>query len=296
MGTPYYVLITPVRNEAGTIGITIESVISQTILPREWVIVSDGSTDRTDQIVESYAAQNPFIRLLKLANRPARNFASVVFATEAGIAALTAKEYDFIGLLDADIRFSGNYYEEVLRRFAKDPKLGMAGGLVIDCREGRRQPSVYSPQEVAGAVQLFRCECFKSLKGLIALPEGGWDAITCVQARMHGFKTRTFPEIEVDHLKPRNIAEGNLFKRTWQLGMREYAIGNHPLFEIAKCMYRCLKPPILLGSLLRFGGYAWCCLSRRKRLLPPDVIRFIRQEQITRLFRLGHAASPAATS
>lgn len=284
MKNPSFVLVTPVRNEQATIGITIESVVRQTMRPAEWVIVSDGSTDRTDEIVSEYASKHQFIRLLRLTRRPDRNFASVVFATESGIEALETKDYAFIGLLDADIRFAENYYEEVLNRFSNDSKLGLAGGLVVDCYGGRRYPGPQSLKEVAGAVQFFRRECFESLGGLVALPEGGWDAITCVQARMHGFKTRTFPEIEVDHLKPRNIAEGNLIRRTWQLGVREYALGNHPLFEVIKCAYRCIERPVLLGGVVRFAGYSWCCLKRKKRDLPASTVRFLRREQMSRIF------------
>jgi len=282
-----YVLVTPVRNEEATIGITIESVVKQTILPEEWIIVSDESTDRTDEIVKDYASKFGFIRLLRLTRRPGRNFGSVVFATEAGIAALNTKNYQFIGLLDADIRFSANYYEEILRRFFADSKLGLAGGLVVDCYKGMRLRVSQSLTDIAGAVQFFRRECFDSLGGLVAMPEGGWDVITCIQARMNGFKTRTFQEIEVDHLKPRNIGEGKLVRRTWQLGVREYAVGNHPLFQAVKSGYRCFKPPFLIGGLLRMAAYTTCCLRRRKRVLSPEIIRFIRQEQMRRLFRVG---------
>lgn len=282
-----YVLVTPVRNEEATIGITLDSVVRQTIQPREWIIVSDESTDRTDEIVKDYASRFGFIRLLRLTQRPGRNFGSVVFATEAGVAALNTKDYEFIGLLDADIRFSEHYYEEILRRFSTDPMLGLAGGLVVDCYGGIRRRVGQSLTDIAGAVQLFRRECFESLGGLVALPEGGWDAITCVRARMNGFKTRTFLEIEVDHLKPRNIAEGKLVRRTWQLGVREYAVGNHPFFQAIKCGYLCIKPPFLIGGFLRFAAYTSCCLRRRKRMLAPDIISFIRQEQLNRLFQFG---------
>jgi biofilm PGA synthesis N-glycosyltransferase PgaC len=291
MKTSSYVIITPVRNEEATIGITIESVIHQTILPKEWVIVSDGSTDRTDEIVKTYASQNTFINFLRLENRPARNFASVVFATEAGLEALKTTDYDFIGLLDADIQFAQDYYEQMIQRFSRHPQLGLAGGLVIDCYQGQRRRSVQSLRDVAGGVQFFHRKCFMSLGGLVAVPEGGWDTITCVEARRHGFHTRTFADIEVDHLKPRNISEGNILRRYRQLGIREYALGNHPLFELVKCIYRCLEYPLVIGGLMRLAGYVGCYVSRPQRILSEDSIRFIRREQLHRLFRLATTAS-----
>jgi glycosyltransferase involved in cell wall biosynthesis len=284
-----YVLVTPVRNEEGTIGITIEAVVKQTVLPTEWVIVSDGSTDRTDEIVRTYAAKHPFLRLLRLDRRPSRNFASVVFATEAGLAKLQTTDSEFIGLLDGDIQFAENYYAEIMQRFAQDAKLGLAGGLVVDCIQGQRRRSVQSLGDVAGAVQFFRRECFAALGGLIALPEGGWDTITCVEARRHGYRTRTFPDIEVDHLKPRNVAEGGWLRRLRQMGVREYALGYHPLFEVLKCGYRCFEYPFLIGGIMRLAGYFSGCLSRRKRLLAPELVRFIRREQLRRIFPFGRS-------
>ena len=286
MKAPSYVIITPVRNEEATIGITIESVIHQTILPKEWVIVSDGSTDRTDEIVKMYASRNTFINFLRLENRPVRNFASVVFATESGLAALKTTDYDFIGLLDGDIQFTNDYYEQMIQRFSKYPKLGLAGGLVIDCYQGQRRRSVQSLQDVAGGVQFFHRKCFASLGGLVAVPEGGWDTITCVEARRHGFHTRTFADIEVDHLKPRNISEGGILRRYRQLGVREYALGNHPLFELVKCAHCCFEYPFGIGGLMRFVGYLGCYVTRRKRILSEEIIRFIRREQLNRVFRL----------
>lgn len=281
-----YVLITPVRDEEATIGVTLESVIRQSVVPAEWVIVSDGSTDRTDEIIAQYASRVPFIRHLRLQGGLRRNFASVVFAVEAGLAALETRDYEFIGLLDADIRFSEKYYEEMLLRFGGDARLGLAGGIVLDFYDGQRHRIVQSPRDVAGAVQLFRRQCFEGLGGLKALPEGGWDVITCCEVRMQGYTTRTFVEIEVDHLKPRNIGEGNLLRRAWRNGVREYAVGNHPIYEMVKCVLRCTEQPILLGAIVRLAGYAWCCLSRRKRLLSEATIHFVREEQLARLLPL----------
>jgi hypothetical protein len=103
---------------------------------------------------------------------------------------------------------------------------------------------------------------------------------------MNGYKTATFPDLVVDHLKPRNVMEGNLFRRNWQLGIREYAMANHPLFEIAKCCGRCFDFPPIVGALARLAGYAWAALTSRKRFLPFDLTNYMRQEQMARLKQL----------
>jgi glycosyltransferase involved in cell wall biosynthesis len=278
-----YVLVTPVRNEERTIEITIQSVLAQTVLPCEWVIVSDQSTDQTDAIVSRHAARFPWIRLVQLRDRPARNFASVVFATESGIRALQTRDYAYLGLLDADLRLPETYFAQIMGRFAADPGLGLAGGLAKDFIDGRHLPSRQTLREVAGAVQLFRRSCFESLGGLMPLPEGGWDAITCVRARMNGFKTATFPDLVVDHLKPRNVAEGNLFRRNWQMGVRDYTLACHPLFEVVKCAGRGLEYPPFIGATARLLGYGWAAVTGRKCHLPMEVIRHIRREQLARL-------------
>jgi glycosyltransferase involved in cell wall biosynthesis len=278
-----YVLVTPVRNEERTIEITIKSVLAQTVTPREWIIVSDQSTDQTDAIINRYVQGFPWLRLLPLKDRPSRNFASVVFATELGINALRTTDYAFLGLLDADVSLPPDYYARIMEYFAVDPKLGLAGGLVVDIINGRRLRHRQSLQDVAGAVQFFRRSCFKKLDGLVPLREGGWDTITCVRARMNGFRTATFSDVVVDHLKPRNSAEGNLIRRNWQFGIRDYALGNHPLFEIAKACARCLDFPPVIGSLFRLLGFGWASASRRKSSLPADVVLHIRREQLARL-------------
>ena len=281
---PYYVLITPVRNEESTIGITLESVVRQTNPPVEWIVVSDESTDRTDEIVKDYVSKYSFIKLLQLTRRSDRSFSSQVFATEAGIEALTCKNYEFIGFLDADIRLSNTYYADILAKFKENSKLGLAGGLVVDCVGGQRILNKQSLKDVAGGVQFFRRECFDLLGGLVALPEGGHDTISCVQVRMLDFSTQTFPEIQVDHLKPRNSSEGNLVRRSIQFGLRDYALGNHPLFEFLKCTYRCFEKPYIFSGLLRFVGYFWCCVIRKKRILSPEITKELRREQLARIF------------
>lgn len=279
-----YVLVTPVRDEEATIGRTIASVVRQTNRPAEWVIVSDGSTDRTDAIVREAAGNHPWIRLLRLEPRPGRSFAAVVHNTENGIQHLETTEYRFLGLLDSDVEFQEDYFEQIIDRFIADPKLGLAGGVVIDIGLPRdRFPR--NRIDVPGAVQFFRRTCFENIGGLVPIPEGGWDGMTCAMARMHGYKTRLFTDLVVDHLKPRNIAEGNMVRRKWQMGVRDYAAGYHPLFEAVKCASRLKDPPFVIGAVAWWVGYCTAVLQRRPRVVPPDVVDYVRKEQLERLGR-----------
>lgn len=286
-----YVLVTPVRDEVATIGRTMDSVTAQTVLPREWVIVSDGSTDGTDDLVRQAAEQHPWIRLMPLAPRSGRCFAAVVHNTEAGIRQLECADYRHLGLLDADVAFQADYFEQLIRRFEAEPALGLAGGVVIDIGLPRdRFPRNRS--DVPGAVQLFRRECFERIGGLIPIPEGGWDGMTCAMARMHGYQTRLITELVVDHLKPRNISEGGVVRRKWQMGVRDYALGYHPVFETVKCLSRLKNPPFIIGAAAWWVGFVMASLRRRGRVVPPLVVDHIRHEQWT---RLSGVFNPAAS-
>lgn len=280
-----YVLVTPVRDEEKTIGLTIASVVAQTQRPREWIIVSDGSTDRTNEIVAEAAREHAWIRLLALPPRVGRDFAAVVKNTERGVRTLECQDYAFIGLLDSDVSFQSDYFEQLMQHFGRDARLGLAGGVVIDVGTPRdRLPR--NRQDVPGAVQFFRRECFESLGGLIAIPEGGWDALTCAVARLRGYETRLVPELVVDHHKPRNIAHGGQLQRRWQLGIRDYGLGYHALFEFVKCCGKVHHHPFLFGAAAWWLGYCSALLRRRRRLIPSEIVDFVRREQSLRLRNL----------
>jgi biofilm PGA synthesis N-glycosyltransferase PgaC len=285
MSRSVYALVTPVRDEEKTIGLTIASVVAQTQRPHEWIIVSDGSTDRTNEIVSTALREHPWIRLLALPPRAGRDFAAVVKNTERGVHALECQDYAFLGLLDADVSFQADYFEQLLKRFAADPQLGLAGGVVIDVGAPRdRLPRNW--RDVPGAVQFFRRECFESLGGLIAIPEGGWDALTCAVARLRGYETRLFTDLVVDHHKPRNIGHGGHLRRRWQLGIRDYGLGYHALFEFAKCCGKLFHHPFFFGAAAWWLGYCSALLQRRRRIIPAELVAFVRREQTARLRRL----------
>lgn len=282
-----YVLVTPARNEERTIAQTLQSVASQTRLPEEWVIVDDGSTDQTCEIIESFVHRAPYLRLVRTSVTGPRDFASAVRATEKGYASLQTTEYEFIGLLDADVRFQPDYFKDLIVGLRSSPELGLTGGLVEDIDARNARGSMQNMREVAGAVQFFRRQCFESLGGLCAIPEGGWDAITCARVRMNGYRTETRSDLVVEHLKLRNAAFGSVFRRHWQLGLRDYVLGASPIFESFKCLVRLKEPPLFVSGGCRMLGYLQAALTRRERRIPPDVAKFIRVEQYHRLLKLA---------
>src|SRR5208282_3029060 len=191
---PTYVLITPARNEAEFIELTIQSVVAQTIRPARWVIVSDGSTDGTDEIVRKYAAHNPWIELVRMPERRERHFAGKVHAFNAGYAKLEGVKYEVIGSLDADISFDEEYFSLLLRKLAEDATLGLVGTPFKDGPNPIYDYRFVSIEHVSGACQLFRRECFEEIGGYVPVKGGCIDHIAVVSARMMGWKTRTFTD------------------------------------------------------------------------------------------------------
>lgn len=122
-----YILITPSRNEGRFIEKTIQSVVRQTVLPLKWVIVNDGSTDATAEIVAAYAARHSWIQLVTRPVRKERHFAGKVGAFNAGFERVKQLQYDIIGNLDADVSLDADHCEFLLCKFSQDTRLGVAG-------------------------------------------------------------------------------------------------------------------------------------------------------------------------
>jgi biofilm PGA synthesis N-glycosyltransferase PgaC len=282
MGKESYVLITPARNEEAYIEKTIESVIFQTILPKKWVIVSNASTDRTDEIVNRYVATHDFIQLLRTVGDANRNFSSKVNAINIGYSQLENVQYDFIGILDADVSFAPYYYEKILAYFETNLRLGITGGNVIDLYDGKHHQVLTSPNSVRGAVQFFRKKCYREIGGFLPLNRGE-DTVAEVMARMHGWEVRSFPTPMVLHHRRTGTGGSSIWLTRFHEGRSEYRLGYHPLFHIAKTFRRIAERPYLLGSVLRAYGYLWSMLHQDKYLVPDDFVKYIRREQIERL-------------
>jgi poly-beta-1,6-N-acetyl-D-glucosamine synthase len=279
---PTYVLVTPARNEAEFIDRTLKSVVAQTVRPAKWVIVSDGSTDGTDDIVEKYSVDHAWIELLRMPERRERHFAGKVLAFNAGYARMKNVPYQVVGSLDADISFDDEYFSFLLQKLAEDPALGLVGTPFKDSNRTYNY-CFTSIEHVSGACQLFRRECFEEIGGYVPVKGGGIDLIAVIKARMKGWKTRTFTEKASLHHRKMGSAQGSPLGAWYRNGVKDYALGCHPLWEISRVCYQMTKSPYVVGGVLLGCGYVWSLIRRVERSIPPEIMLFRRREQMNRL-------------
>jgi glycosyltransferase involved in cell wall biosynthesis len=281
-GDVSYVLLTAAYNEEQYIEETIRSVVGQIVRPSRWVIVSDGSTDRTDEIVQRYAMSYPFIYLLRRVRDQNRRFASKVFALRAGLQTLALETVQFIGHLDADVSLDPFYFRDLLKEFDEDPTLGIAGGWYFEKMRGQYRPALGSSStSIPGGIQMFRRECYQDIGGLLPIEFGGEDWYAEIMARKCGWRVRSFPELQVHHLRPPGT-RGSPLRYCYHQGFMDFALGSHPIFELAKLARRIPWRPYLLGALVRLFGFLMAHILG-KRMVPPDFVDFLRKEQIGRL-------------
>jgi len=279
---PPYVLITPARNESEFIELTLRSMIAQTAVPLRWIIVSDGSTDGTDDIVRRYAADHSWIVLLRMPDRVERNFAGKVYAFNAGYELIKDLRFEIVGNLDADVSFEPDHFEVLIRKMAEFPDLGVAGA---PFREGRFQYDYRytNIDNVWGGCQLFRRTCFEAIGGYLPLKGGCIDHAAVISARMHGWKTRTFTERICAHHRAMGTALQGTLRAKFRLGMKDHSVGNHPLWELSRTIYQMTRYPVVIGGLMIGAGYLSSFFRFRKTAIPEEAVRFVRREQMQRL-------------
>lgn len=277
-----YVLITPARNEENNIERTIQSVIVQTLLPKRWIVVSDGSTDRTDDIVKKYLPDHPWIELIRMPEHIDRQFAAKVNAFNTGYEILKKEKYDIIGNLDADLSFEKDYFEFLTTKFQADPLLGVAGTPFVE--DGVHYDYRFTNIEhVSGACQMFRRKCFEDIGGYIPIKGGGIDWTAVTTARMKDWKTRTFTERQCIHHKKIGSGNSSTLMAWFRQGQKDFFLGGHPFWQLFRTAYQMTKKPYIIGGFLLFWGYFGSLLCRVERSVSPELMKFHRKEQMQRL-------------
>lgn len=279
-----YALITPARNEEKHIEVLIESVIHQTLLPVKWVIVNDGSTDGTAGIVGKYLAEHPWIELLDLPVHRDRSFAAKAYAVNAGVERLAGAPWEVVGNIDSDVSFDPDYCEFLIEKFEGDPTLGVAGTIFSeDGGYSSGKDSFEGQNHVAGGCQLFRRKCFEEIGGYVPNKAGGVDWIAVTTARMKGWRTRSYREKSFYHYRKLGTAERSLLASAFSYGEKDYYLGNHPLWELVRVLYRSTKKPWLLGGASLGCGYFSAWVRQMKRPVSNELMRFHRKEEMLKL-------------
>jgi poly-beta-1,6-N-acetyl-D-glucosamine synthase len=280
-----YVIITPARNEEAFIGKTVESIINQILKPVVWIVVNDGSTDSTSELIESYKGRHSFIKVINVERSGNRNFGNKVHAFNQGLEFARQFEYDFIGNLDADISFDCDYFQKLFAEFQKDPALGLAGGMVASYIDGKFVRQNVSLDSVAGAVQLFKRSCFEEVGGYVALPLGGIDAAAEIMARMKGWRVRTVPELSVLEHRRTGSATASPLESRIREGRRLYSLGYNWWFFVLRCIYRSMEQPRIIGSGAAIAGFLLSMLRGEPIALASEAVRFLRTEQREKFLR-----------
>jgi biofilm PGA synthesis N-glycosyltransferase PgaC len=282
LGSGRYILITAARNEERHISRTLDSVAAQSHRPLRWVIVSDASTDRTDDLVNDYRRRCDWIDLVRMPEHRDRSFAAKVQCVQAGFDQVRHLTFDVVGSLDADISFAPDYFEFLLAKFADNPRLGVAGTPFVE--SGRHYDYRFTNIEhVSGACQLFRRTCFEEIGGYAPIKGGGIDWTAVTTARMKGWQTRTFTEKTCVHHRQMGTGSASQLRGIYRHGQKDYYLGGHPLWQLCRCGYQMTRPPYIIGGLCLLAGYSSALLRRTECVASSELVQFHRREQIARL-------------
>ena len=283
----HIVLISPVRNEEHFIEGLIESLAAQTIKPVEWLVVDDGSTDRTPEILEKAAQKYDWIHIEKKENRGFRAVGpGVVEAFYYGYERLNTKDYDFIGKLDGDIKLPPKYFETLLSFFSSDRYLGAASGKPFLEENGQLIMERMSDEMVAGQINFYRRQCFEDIGGFVR--EVHWDGIAYHRARMTGWRTCSIehPDLNFIHQRLMGSSEQGILNGRIRWGRGQYFMGTHPLYIFAIGVYRMVEKPWIIGGILIVLGYFKAMLESMPRYDNIEFRKSLHAWQMARL-KLG---------
>jgi len=278
-----YIVISPVRDEATYLQRTIDSMVAQTIRPTLWIIVDDGSSDATPEIVSHAARQHDWIQLHRRLDRGQRQVGrGVVEAFYEGLSLVRLDDYDYLCKLDGDLELPPDYFKRLISLCHQNARLGTVSGKVyLRRRNGSLVSERVGDDMSIGAAKFYRVSCFKDIGGFVRFPS--WDGIDCHLCRMHGWMACSIdePELRVIHLRQMGTSQKGIWTGRKRWGWGKYFMGSHPLFMLAVCVYRMAERPWIVGGLGIAAGYLSAMVGRHVRFEHAGYRRFLRRYEFS---------------
>jgi len=266
---------------------SLDSIVEQTHAPALWVIVDDGSTDETPEILADYAERFDFIRIVRREDRGKRSVGpGVIDAFYAGLEDVDLNEFEFLCKLDLDLVMLPDYFEQMISRMRATPRLGSCSGKpYYHDSAGALQPEWCDDEIVVGAAKFYRVACFQQIGGFVR--QVMWDGIDSHRCRLFGWIACSWDEegLRFLHLRPMGSSDSSLLRGRRRHGEGQYFMGTAPVYLFASALRRLLQPPRLLGAAVMLWGYVGSWLSRKPRYEDRAFRRFLRQYQWSTLFR-----------
>lgn len=276
-----YVLITPCRDEAEHARTTLASIAAQTVPPALWLIVDDGSTDGTAQIIAEYAARYRFIKVIKRPDRGARAVGpGVVDAFYAGYETIDLQDFDYLCKLDLDLDLPARYFEILIERMEANPRIGTLSGKPYVLVGKDYIPEPCGNEMSVGMTKFYRVDCFQQIGGFVR--QVMWDGIDCHRARMRGWVAASADDVAAlrfTHLRPMGSSQKGILTGRARHGYGQYFMGTAPFYMLASSVFRMRSTPVVLGGLAMIWGYVRGAARRQPRLDDPEFRRFLRRYQ-----------------
>lgn len=279
-------VISPCRDEIQYLRRSIDSVIGQELRPDRWIIVDDGSTDGTSEVLAEYAAQHSFISVIRRSDTGKRNVGpGVVDAFYEGLNTVDPKSFRHLCKLDLDLDLPTNYFKDLIGASNSDPRLGSCSGKPFNETTKGVKPEVVGDEMSVGMTKFYKTECFLDVGGFVRGVM--WDAIDCHRARMKGWKVRAFSDSKLSfvHLRPMGSSQQNILVGRVRHGAGQHFMGTSFIYMLASCAFRLGVQPFLIGSFASLYGYIKAEFLKQDRYGDKDFRAFVRAFQYSCLVR-----------
>jgi biofilm PGA synthesis N-glycosyltransferase PgaC len=275
-----YVVISPCRNEAQYMRRTLDSMVGQSVSPGLWVIVDDGSTDETPEILAEYMARHDWIRVVKKPDRGHRAVGpGVIEAFYAGLDTVDLENFEYLCKLDLDLDLPPRYFEILIARMTENPRIGTASGKPYMRVNGTLVSERRGDEMSVGMTKFYRVTCFEAIGGFVR--EVMWDAIDCHKARQLGWTAISWddPDLNFEHLRPMGSSQAGIHTGRRRHGFGQYYMGSYFPYFLATCIFRMREPPYVTGGLSMLWGYLKAWARREDQHGDAELRRFIRAYQ-----------------